>query len=73
MAHYQMRFAISLRLKMNKIYKQVERFKNEIKMLNNKINVTNTLLQIKSLCNRHTIIFKHIYIIATYMLNNYAN
>ena len=41
---------------MNKIYKQVyrysvERFKNEIKwqILNNKINETNTLLQIKSL------------------------
>ena len=61
MAHDQMRFAISLRLKMNKIYKQVERFKNEIKMLNNKMNVTNTLLQIKSLCNTHTIIFKRIY------------
>ena len=73
MAHDQMRFAISLRLKMNKIYKQVEIFKNEIKMLNNKINVTNTLLQSKSLCNTHAIIFKHIYIIATYMLNNYAN
>ena len=34
---------------MNKIYKQVEIFKNEMKMINNKINVTNTLLQIKSL------------------------
>ena len=37
---------------MNKIYKQVERLKNEIKeqeVINNKINETNTLLQIKSL------------------------
>ena len=33
MGHDQMRFTISYkeRLKMNKIYKQVERFKNEIK------------------------------------------
>ena len=34
MGHDQMRFTISQnweRLKMNKIYKQVERFKNEIK------------------------------------------